>query len=365
VARLPTLARAPEHLRPLLTWERLDWVVTRGEEVCCTVEFSRHGYTGDNGFQRFARLYRSASLGIPTIYFTPFSRTRLNELDEGRESPRNVAPELFQTLKLMDEEFEVACLAVDWPKGPTGTPFPLTHAAVIPTLATLCALVADLTTVRRSESKAAVASRYPQLVAAMETQAAIPFRGTATRGNLTLPVDVERADWVIQWLPSRYFGSGKADKVLALLALNSCESRPIVGSGKRFWTKPGDAWVLFLGYQWRPDPASGLIALAAARAKRQNLPLIVVWPRVFLEDGAARQHLLTALSDFQAGRAAAIAHELERLGRTSDAIEAFRRRVSVDPNQFGLYAPDSKAARILAETAQTLVLGDAVIAIGP
>src|SRR5438046_752159 len=72
VERLPSLARAPEVLKPLLRWERHDWVVVRDGVITCTVEFSRHGYTGDNSFQRFARLFRAASLGAPTIYFTPF-----------------------------------------------------------------------------------------------------------------------------------------------------------------------------------------------------------------------------------------------------------------------------------------------------
>jgi hypothetical protein len=127
IERLPSYANAPGNLKPLLAWERLDWVVTVEGRVVSAVELSRHGYTGDNSFQRFARLYRAASLGIPVIYFTPFKRTRLNEVDEGRYSPRNVAPELFQTLSEMSEGFSVPCLAVDWPTGPDGVPLPLVH----------------------------------------------------------------------------------------------------------------------------------------------------------------------------------------------------------------------------------------------
>lgn len=57
IERLPSLSQASPALKPLLEWERQDWMVTRGTQVLCTVEFSRHGYTGDNGFQRFARLW--------------------------------------------------------------------------------------------------------------------------------------------------------------------------------------------------------------------------------------------------------------------------------------------------------------------
>ena len=142
IVRLPSLARAPDHLKPLLRWERLDWVVCRDDVLMVTVEFSRHGYTGDNGFQRFARLFRSATLGVPTVYFTPFNRTRLNELDEGLRSPRNVAPELFEVLLRMTESHRLPCLALHWPTADDGTAAPLTSPAAEPSLIRLCGIVA-------------------------------------------------------------------------------------------------------------------------------------------------------------------------------------------------------------------------------
>jgi hypothetical protein len=362
VRRLPTFARAPDVLRPLLRWERHDWVVVRDASIACTVEFSRHGYTGDNGFQRFARLFRSASLGAPTIYFTPFSRTRLNELDEGRQAPRNVAPELFQTLLRMSETYNVACVGLNWPTAHDGTAAPLTSPAAEPQLEQLCDLVRALATNDPTASREVVAEDYPDVLAAMRTQSAIPFSGTATRGMLRLPVPLTASRWIWEWLPNGYFGQGKADKVLAALALALEKERRVVGGGDRFWERDGEAWVLFLGYQWRPDPASGLIALAAETAERTGGPLIVVWPRVFYErDGDDRRSALQALREFRARGTGPVYDEAVRLGLDAKSIERFRDRVSIDDNQFGTFATNSKSGRILADVAAATVLGDVIL----
>jgi len=363
VERLPSLATAPEVLKPLLRWERHDWVIVRDGVIVCTVEFSRHGYTGDNGFQRFARLFRSASLGTPTIYFTPFSRTRLNELDEGLQAPRNVAPELFQTLLRMGETYNVACVGMNWPTTHDGTAAPLTSPAALPQLHQLCDLVRALAVTAPGASLDFVADNFPDVVTAMRTQAAIPFTGTATRGLLSLPVEMTESRWIWDWLPDGYFGHGKADKVLAAVALALERERPVVGEGDPFWEREGQAWVLFLGYQWRPDPASGLVALAAETADRMGLPLVVVWPRVFRDrNGADRRSALLALNEFQASGTGAVYDEAVRLGLSGDAIARFRDRVSTNDNQFGTYAANSKPGRILADVAAAVVLGDVILA---
>lgn len=361
VERLPTLAEAPGFLKPLLTWERLDWVVAVDDEVRCTIEISRHGYTGDNGFQRFARLYRSASLGIPTVYFTPFNRTRLNELDESQSNPRNVAPELFLTLADLQKRFGVACLAVAWPtKSTNGQPAPMQDPDVQPVMARLGDFVARCLQVDPSETPGVLSAEFPDLDAAMKAHAEKAFRGGDTRHAVTLPIDIGDPTWIYEFLPESYFRLGKAEKALATLALDSCATRPVDGAGPPFWKDNGKAWVLYLGYQWRPDPSCGLIALAAAQAHSQRCPLIVVWPRVFQAKDGQRAKMLEALTQFKTTADGPLKDELEKHGRTS-AIQTFSDRVSVDPGQFGVFTPGSKIGRVLSETASALVLGDAVL----
>jgi hypothetical protein len=365
VRRLPTLGRAPELLQPLLRWERHDWVIVRNNVVVCTVEFSRHGYTGDNGFQRFARLFRAASLGVPTIYFTPFNRTRLNELDDNRQAPRNVAPELFQALLRMGETFNIPCLALRWPTAQDGTTAPLTTTAVEVQLTRLCDLVRALSAADPLQGSALVARDYPEVVEAMKAQANIGFRGTATRGSVALPLEITSSPWVWEWLPDGYFGQGKADKVLAALALGTEKRRRIVGDGDHFWTESGEAWVLFLGYQWRPDPACGLVALAAESAVRKDIPLVVVWPRVFYErDGEDRREALRALREFSTKGTGPVFDQSVTLDLDAETIARFRERVSISDNQFGTYTVNSKAGRILTDLANAVVLGDAVLLTG-
>lgn len=361
IVRLPTLARAPEHLKPLLRWERLDWIVCRDDVVTATVEFSRHGYTGDNGFQRFARLFRSATLGFPTVYFTPFNRTRLNELDDGRQSPRNVAPELFEVLLRMTASYRLPCLAVHWPTAEDGTAAPLTSPAAEPSFVRLCGLVRLLAVTPAEESLAAVEAQFTDVLDAMQVQAAIGYRGGDTRGRLSLPAAITGSDWVWQWLPRAYFGSGKADKVLASVALGADVERPVIGDGARFWEEEGDAWVLWLGYQWRPDPASGLIALAAETARSTGVPLIVVWPRVFRTDSGPRRAAIDSLRQFKATGDGPVREEARRLQLSDAAVAAFRERVSTNPNQFGIFQANSKPGRILADVADAVILGDAVL----
>jgi hypothetical protein len=363
VRRLPALSVAPPNLRALLSWERLDWVVTVDEEVRCTVELSRHGYTGDNGFQRFARLFRSASLGIPTIYFTPFSRTRLNELDLGQSNnARNVAPELFKTLADLEREFGVACMAVSWPvNSSNGQPAPLQSPIAVPAVKRMADLVARIISVPAPDTPRLVRSEFRDLSTAMEAHAEIAFRGTDTRGQLALPVELGRPDWVYDFLPESYFRQGKAEKALASLALDSTAQRPFVGPGDLArWRSEGQAWVLYLGYQWRPDPSCGLIALCATQAKARGLPLVVAWPRIFSAATGTREELLGVLRRFKATNDGPLADEMIRHGRAAQ-IADFARRVSASPGQFGLYTPLSKIGRVLADTAAAVVLGDVVL----
>lgn len=364
VVRLPSRSGTSGTLRDLLEWERLDWIIEQNGVLKCAVELSRHGYTGDQSFQRFARLYRCAQLGIPVIYFTSFNRTRLNEIEDGRLSPRNVAPELFQTLETMSRKFNVPCLAVDWPTGTDGTPLPLGAPAAREALTTLTNLVRYFTENGNPGPNASVERDFPEVLRGMRAQAALPWTGTVTRSKIRLPIDLSSRDWILAALPGNYFEIGKADKALASLALNSLETRPMVGPNTfgPWWEEEGSVRILFLGYQWRPDPACGLIALSAAQATAEDIPLIVVWPRIFYSDGEVRRRMLLALEEFSLSGTGALADEARRLGFDADKIEGFKARVSTDSNQFGIFGAGTKTGRILAATSRAIVLGDAIYA---
>lgn len=362
ILRLPQLRQCAGILRDILEWERLDWIVEVQGQVRCAVELSRHGYTGDNSFQRFARLYRCAELGVPVIYFTSFSRTRLNEIEDGRLSPRNVAPELFQTLETMSMKFNVPCLAIDWPTGTDGTPLPLTSQDASPALQQMVNLVRYFSENSNVGANADLPRQFWAITQAMRDQASLPFTGGVTRTTIKLPIDMPSNEWVLATMPPRYFETGKADKCLASLALSSICRRPLIGpnSAGPWWGGKGLAQLLFLGYQWRPDPACGLIALSSVLAKAANAPLIVVWPRVFSADNRVRRTLLKALEQFANDGTGLLGAEIKRLGYDGTKIAAFRSRISTDAAQFGLLGMGTKTGRILSSTTAAIVLGDAV-----
>lgn len=361
IKRLPTLSAASKQLKPLLEWERQDWVIADDERILCTIEFSRHGYTGDNGFQRFARLYKAAQLGIPNIYFTPFSRSRRNELDEGLSNERNAAPELFKTLMSMSEVFQVPCLALAWPTDNYGTPLPFTSGAAKESLTILRQVITYLSSTKPRLSNHFLRPSFPSVIEKMEDQANLYFRGSETRGTISLPVDIFGRRWIEDFLPTTYFQYGKADKSLASLALNMLDRRELQAKPQDpYWKSMGKSRILFLGYQWRPDPTCGLIALAAAQQLKDER-LVVVWPRVFLSNGPERKSAHSSLVQFKKSGQGPLRAELVKLGFSSERISEFRGRVNVSANQFGIFTPTSKPGRILRDCRALVIFGDGSI----
>ena len=354
---LPPRTYAPEYLQAYVSWERADWIIVRDETIVAIAEITEHGYTGDNGFQRFARPQRAAMLGIPFVYFTPFSRTRLNEMEEGRFNARNVAPEMFRALLQAGKRYDVPCLAMRWPTDSNGQPLLLRSDN--PHVVELKAVLEGFA-VRPLSDPGWTAVPRP-VVDAMEAQASIVFRTSETRLVVDLPVDVESDNWIWDMLPPAYFRRGKAEKVFAHAALAGARKRrlPAHAPTHGFWSKPGRAQVLYIGYQWRPDPTTGLIAFSGALADAAGLPLIVVWPRVFLNDGRARQKLLTSWDELRSGQGC-LADCARTLGYSEDAIARLGERAQIRDRQFGVFAPTSKVGRVMAEVVDLAVFGDAL-----
>ncbi len=152
---------------------------------------------------------------------------------------------------------------------------------------------------------------------------------------------------------------GKAEKVFARAALAAQRRRrlPAGAPTDGFWTRQGKAQVQYIGYQWRPDPTTGLIAFSGAVAEAAALPLIVVWPRTFLQDGRARQQLLEGWDDLRESRGPLVS-QARQLGLSEERIQRLAERAQVRDKQFGVFAPDSKVGRVLAEVADLVVFGD-------
>ena len=359
-AELKLLVRGADPcLAEYLSWERADWIIVRDGAIVAIAEITEHGYTGDNGFQRFARPMRAAMLGVPFVYFSPFSRTRLNEMEDGSFNARNVAPEMFGALLQAGERYDVPCLAVRWPTDDHGQPVVLTRRH--PSVVQLKSLMDEFATRRIDDTGWSFVP--PGVLDEMRVQAAIPYRVGETRLLATMPVDVEDSAWIWDLVPDDYYRSGKAEKVFAHAALDSTARRrlPQGAPGNGFWTRRGRAQVLYLGYQWRPDPATGLIAFSGALAERAGLPLVVVWPRVFMEDGPARQQLLKGWDELRVGRGSLLAHG-QRLGIGSERLIGLGARANAGTRekQFGVFTPNSKVGRVMAEVADLVVFGDAL-----
>lgn len=365
ISRLPSRrADAPAGLVEFLRWERSDWLITRDGVLVAAAELSRHGYTGDNGFQRFARLQRAVSLGIPGIYFAPFSRSRLNEIDNGLNSPRNVAPEMFNALLLAGEEYGVPCLALRWPTDERdGEPIPLGDPSAKRAVDELREVMVGFATQSQTKSPPNWDWIPKSILFDMRVQAGLPVRGSEVRFVVDLPVDdVESDVWLHNLLPPDYFRSGKADKVLAKVALDATKRRRLPPGSNRngFWTKAGRAQVLYFGYQWRPDPSCGLIAFSGTVARRDGLPLIVVWPRIFLAECRQRKLILAALREFHESGTGLIERTGRSLGYPRSSLATFQARINPSANQFGLFTSSSKVGRILADNVDLCVFGDAL-----
>src|SRR5438874_1036933 len=94
-------------LKALVSADRPDFVFTYEDKPFLVLELTEHGYTGDNGLQRFTRFAVCAEEKVPFIYFTPFQRTRDDELDESADpsklSRRHVNSNVFQGMLRLAE----------------------------------------------------------------------------------------------------------------------------------------------------------------------------------------------------------------------------------------------------------------------
>lgn len=113
------LGPAREHILNLVREDRPDFIFTYRNRPFLVVEITEHGYTGDNPLQRFTRFATTAEERVPFVYFTPFARTRDDELDRATDpttlSKRRVNTNVFVGMLRLAEIFRVPMIALDWP----------------------------------------------------------------------------------------------------------------------------------------------------------------------------------------------------------------------------------------------------------
>jgi hypothetical protein len=116
---------------PLLEYDRPDIIILFEGKPILVIEITEHGYTGDNPLQRFARVVRAAEMKVPLVHFTPFARTRFDEMlyTDSLTSARRVSSRLFEGFVKLTDIYCVPVVAMDWPVTPRGIPIkPDLHA---------------------------------------------------------------------------------------------------------------------------------------------------------------------------------------------------------------------------------------------
>lgn len=118
------LKNQPEIIRNLALNDRPDYIFMYNSSPYLVVELTEHGYTADNGLQRFTRAAASIESGVPFLYFTPFSRVRDDEMDISGKTAvaRNVTTDLFKGLSRLSEIHQIPTFAINWPVAKNGKP---------------------------------------------------------------------------------------------------------------------------------------------------------------------------------------------------------------------------------------------------
>lgn len=367
---LPQSNRAPAFLQSLIAYDRPDYIFVVDDQPVLVVELTEHGYTGDNGLQRFPRIAKSASLGIPSVFMIPYARSRLNELRAHQNHPRNVTQKFFEGLLEMGTRFRAPQITLRWPvneknmaaKVPASNPefqtiyrslvtviehILETHVADVLTSADFrdCPLEkAYLDAMRNHVATLAANSRPTEVCFTSQTFDQISAVYTNPRSFLNL-------------IGLEYFMKGKLEKILALEAIRQSEGHilPDIPDALR----RGNWVLLYSGYEYRSEPLGGVVrsTYEALVSSGQHEFMALYWPRVFAQrDHPVRAKLLDelrALGDQSPTSLDAAIRERTR-GKSIRALSA-------KSNKFGVLQKASTVGRIVLDTVDLLILNDAVL----
>ncbi|WP_270573708.1 hypothetical protein [Candidatus Collinsella stercoripullorum] len=379
-----------EHLEPLLQFDRADYYFCLNGKPLVVVEVTEHGYTGDNCLQRFARIAKTAEVGVPFIYFAPVARTRYDELDNRNASYRNVNSDMYRGFVKLTKIYSVPVVAVPWKTGGNGIPLILgADDPKITGIEDLFNLVASLLV---NHAKELYEGR--SVLKCHELQKHLDYTAELAKNQNVrdsevkherLPFEsierlIERPSDRSILMPREYFFKGKAHKLLALMSLDHSSIKKCILPDnssisldemferyrERFSAKP---WLYYYsGYQWRTEPNVGIVtnidyvncrSESGATVRDRNQFLCVHWPRIFWDkNSAVREMLLKDTAQVGSSRLLeALSNEME----VSTGNKPNLRVISSGPKVFGAWNDRVTVARIFRDTCDLVVLNDAVI----
>ncbi len=382
-------------LRPLLKYDRPDYLIFYRGHPAVVVELTEHGYSGDMSLQRFARLVSAGEEGVPVLYFTPFSRTRIDEIEATDEdtSRRRVSLNLFKGASRIYQIHGVPVILLDWKTNARGLPMPVgLTAAPEKKLAVYGELLwwIDHLITQHADAGHSLAGckRLKEALLQMDKVASkLPLRDSEVKIQKVAYSDVasilERPSNILRLMKDDYFFKGKAHKLVALLALQKASIiRTEHADGKMVVTVPGKtdfsylpneitrrpSLVYFSGYEKRSEPNGGIIAnidylycRTGTTVTERSQNLVVVWPRVFFD--AKSKTALRIKADIRETVSGSTHTELAGLLKRRESLTGERAGSYIQDtaSSIGYWKENDTIGGICRKFCDLLVLNDAVL----
>jgi hypothetical protein len=392
-----TFRKTNPSVAALIEYDRPDLIITYHGKPILIVEITIHGYTGDNPLQRFPRILKAATLGVPIIYVTPFARARIDEslATDKQTSLRRVSSRVFEGCAKLMDLFKVPVVAVDWAVDAKGIPRALRTSQDIQDI---CGnLVILIEHICRNHSQEIYHKRdihycpvIDEYVSATRKQATISnvleseirIEGQSYTDILGI---IKNYSTIIDIMGEDYFFKGKDQKLIALLCILAGRIRQMETKEGRIMPIPASFgqirkllpiefkkknWlILYSGYEWRSEPNAGVIAntdiimcRTGCTPKDRSQLLAVMWPRVFLNKKAhLRNDLLLDIQNTCAGKDdTQLAHllakkrEQRKTGGTGNSL-------SYGTKKIGVWNEATTVARVYRSLCDLIILNDAIL----
>jgi len=388
----------------LLSDDRPDFVFVLDGKPILVVELTKHGYTGDNPLQRFTRLAIAAEGGCAVIYFTPFSRVRDDELDQGVENPskRRVNTDMFKGMSHLAEIFKIPMVALDWPTNAAGLPRSLSARLDPGEFLKICGhLIVAMEKISRDLAERLatgqsimddpwVRSKLADLQKLWEVPNTRTSAVKLTLSRKELKSIIDRPAEILKRISKTdYFFKDKPERLLLLECIQQMKIELIRRNGSAPRAASSElskvqelidcndsfesAMFYQTGYKWRSDPHCGvLVNIDYNQCRKSNghtprdrdRALVLFWPRVFLSDVSspylAISRSLAALSkkDWGAGISRLF---VQRYGDKPTATKYITQLLRGKGSLIGLWRDTTKQARVFRYYCDLIILGDAII----